>query len=298
MDERNFVGYGKNIPKVEWPGGARIAVNFVLNYEVGAELSPLDGDPERETTGDRGGYAVPLHERNLGTESLYEYGSRAGVWRILRVWEQYQIKGTIFACAKALERNPEAAREFTKQGHDVVGHGYRWVQHWGMNPDFERDQIQRAVRVIEERTGFRIRGWLCRYLRSFNTRRILLEEGFWFDNTDYNDDLPHYVWVDGKPLLIVPYGVDCNDIRYWAGTLLTGEQFFQYLKETFDTLYREGATYPKMMSVGVHDRIAGRPAPAKGLGQFLEYVRSFPDVWVARRTDLAKWWLEHYPPQK
>lgn len=298
MEQRDFVGYGKNIPAVKWPEGARIAVNLVLNYEVGGELSPLDGDPERETMGDRGGYAVPLNERNLGTESLYEYGSRAGAWRILRTWDEFGVKGTIFAIARALERNPELAREIAARGHDVVGHGYKWIPHWGMDEKFEREQIRKAVTITEALTGFRIRGWLCRYLRSFNTRRLLLEEGFFFDNTDYNDDLPYYVSVDGKPLLIVPYGVDVNDVRFWGGTFLTGEHFFQYMKETFDTLYREGATHPKMMSIGLHDRIGGRPGPITGLVRFLEYARGFPDVWFARRTDLAQWWIDHYPPPR
>ena len=292
MEQRDFIGYGKNVPKVEWPNGARIAVNVVLNYEVGAELNPLDGDAARETVGDY--YPLPPNERNLGQESVYEYGSRAGVWRILRMLEEYGVKGTIFACGRATERNPEVAREFTAQGHDIVGHGYRWEGHWGMEPDFEQDQIRRSVSAIEETSGYHIRGWFCRFLRSFNTRRILLDEGFLYDSTSFSDDLPYFVDVDGRPLLIVPYSLDNNDMRFWRGTLLTGEHFFQYVRDSFDTLYKEGATHPKMMSIGLHDRIIGQPGPSKGLQMFLEYVRGFPDVWFARRTDLAEWWIQHY----
>lgn len=297
MEQRDFIGYGKNIPKVEWPGGARIAINVVLNYEIGAERNPLDGDEERETMGDRGP-AIPLRDRNLGTESLYEYGSRAGVWRVLRLLEQYEVKGTIFASARALERNPEVAREFVARGHDIVGHGYRWIHHWNMAPDFERDQIRRAVGVTWELTGFRMKGWFCRYLRSLNTRRILMEEGFLFDSTDFSDDLPYYVQVEAKPFLIVPYAVDVNDGRFWEGSLLTGEHFYSYARDAFDTLYKEGSTHPKMMSVGIHERISGRPGPARGLERFLEYARSFPGVWFTRRTDLAEWWIQHCRPDR
>ena len=292
QEQRDFIGYGKDIPKVEWPQGARIAVNMVINYEVGAELNPLDDDGQRETAGEY--YPVPPNERNPGQESIYEYGSRAGVWRILRLLEEYEVQGSIFACGRALERNPQAARAFISLGHDIVGHGYRWEQHWGMEPELERDQIRRAVKAIQDTSGYRIKGWFCRFLRSFDTRRILLDEDFLFDSTDFSDDLPYFVKVDGRHLLIVPYTLDNNDIRFWRGTFLTGEQFFQYMRENFDMLYKEGATHPRMMTIGLHDRIIGRPGPAKGLEMFLDYARRFPDVWFARRTDLAEWWIQHY----
>ncbi len=294
QEQRDFVGYGRNIPKVEWPQGARIAVNLVLNYEVGAEFNVLDGDPYRETAGDF--YPHPLDQRNPGLESYYEYGSRAGVWRILRLLEQYQVNGTIFACGRAIERNPEAARAFTALGHDIVGHGYRWEQHWDMEPEFERDQIRRTVETVREASGYSMKGWFCRFQRSYNTRRILMDEGFEFDSTDFSDDLPYYIRVDGKPLLIVPYTLDNNDVRFVRGTFLTGEHFFQYLRDAFDMLYKEGATHPKMMSIGLHDRIIGRAGPSKGLEMFLDYARKFPDAWFARRTDLAEWWMQHHSP--
>ena len=289
---RDFIGYGKDVPKVEWPNGARIAVNMVLNYEAGAEFNIMDGDPQRETSGDF--YPHPLDQRSFGLESIFEYGSRAGVWRILRLLEEYGVQGTIFACGRAIERNPQAARAFTNLGHDLVGHGYRWEAHWDMPPEFERDQIRRTVQAVQDASGFRMRGWFCRYLRSFNTRRILMDEGFTFECTEFNDDLPYFVRVDGKPLCIVPYTLDNNDVRFFRGTLSTGEQFFQYLRDSFDILYREGETHPRMMSVGLHDRIIGRPGPAKGLQMFLEYARRFPDVWFARRTDIADFWTERY----
>ncbi len=295
-EQRDLIGYGRDIPKVEWPEGARIAINMVLNYEVGAEFNTMDGDPQRETAGDF--YPHPLDQRSLGTESVFEYGSRAGVWRILRLLEEYKVNGTIFACGRAIERNPEAARQFTALGHDIVGHGYRWEQHWGMEPEFERDQIRKTVQAVEEHSDYRMRGWFCRYQRSFNTRRILLDEGFFFESTVFNDDLPYFVKVDGTPMLIIPYSLDNNDVRFMRGTFLTAEHFFHYIRDTFDTLYKEGATHPKMMSVGLHDRIIGLPGPAKGLRMFLEYARGFPDVLFARRTDLAQWWIDHYGPKE
>ena len=292
QEGRDFIGYGRDIPKVEWPNGARIAVNVVLNYEVGAEFNPMDGDPERETAGDF--YPHPLNERNLGNESVYEYGSRAGVWRILGLLEAYEVNGTVFACGRAMERNPEAALAFTALGHDIVGHGYRWEKHWGMAPEFERDQVRLTVKAVQETSGYLIKGWFCRYLRSFDTRRILLNEGFLFDSTGFSDDLPYFLQVDEKQFLIVPYSLDNNDVRFVRGTFLTGEHFFQYLRESFDTLYKEGAAHPKMMSIGLHDRIIGRPGPARGLEMFLDYARGVQDVWFARRTDLARWWIDHY----
>ena len=292
QEQRDFIGYGKNVPKVEWPEGARIAINVVLNYEVGAELNPLDGE-ERETLGEFP-VKLPLNERHMGNESMYEYGPRAGVWRVLRLLQEYNVTGTIFACGRAMERNPQVAREFTAAGHDIVGHGYRWIEHWGMDPDFEREEIRRCVKAIEETSGYRISGWFCRFLESHNTRRILLDEGFTFDSNSWCDDLPYFVRVDGRPLLIVPYTGDNNDFRFLRGTFFTGQQFFEYLRDGFDILYKEGATHPKMMSVGLHDRIIGRPGPAKGLEMFLDYARRFSDVWFARRTDLADWWIQHH----
>ena len=163
-----------------------------------------------------------------------------------------------------------------------------------MAPEFERDQVRLTVKAVQETSGYLIKGWFCRYLRSFDTRRILLNEGFLFDSTDFSDDLPYFLQVDEKQFLIVPYSLDNNDVRFVRGTFLTGEHFFQYLRESFDTLYKEGATHPKMMSIGLHDRIIGRPGPARGLEMFLDYARGVQDVWFARRTDLARWWIDHY----
>ena len=292
MQQRDFIGYGKNPPRVEWPEGARIAVNVVLNYEVGAELNPLDGE-ERETLRESW-LNLPRNGRNMMNESKYEYGPRAGVWRVLRLLEEYGVKVTIFACGRAMERNPEAAREFTTQGHDIVGHGYRWIEHWGMDLDFERQEIRRAVKAIQETSGYMIKGWFWRFIQSHNTRRILLDEGFLFDSNSESDDLPYFINVDGRPLLIVPYTGDNNDFRFLSGTFLTGRHFFEYLRDGFDMLYKEGASHPKMMSIGLHDRIIGMPGPARGLEMFLEHARSFPHVWFARMTDLAEWWIQRY----
>lgn len=290
---RDFVGYGKNPPKVEWPNGARVAVNIVINYEEGAERNPLDGDPQRETAAEHP-FPLPPEERDLGNESIYEFGSRVGVWRLLRILDKYEVKATIFACGRALERNREVAREFTARGHDIVGHGYRWQIQWGMDLETEREEIRRAVQSIQETTGQRIEGWFARHLRSLNTRQILLEQAFLYDSTDYSDEIPYFTDINGQRLLIVPYSIEANDIRFWRGTFLTAEHFYQYMRDTFDCLYEEGATNPRMMSVGLHCRIVGRPGRAMALDRFLQYARGFPRVWFARRNDIAHWWLERY----
>jgi allantoinase len=282
---------------VEWPAGARIALNVVLNYEEGAERSPLDGDPEREALSEVV-YAIPAGERDFIQETAYEYGSRAGVWRVLRLLDQFEVPATVFASALALERNPPAAAAFCDRGYDFVGHGYRWVPHLGMSEKDERDSIRRAVASILSTTGQRIAGWYTRPPATIHTRRILSEENFLFDSDSLADDLPYYVEVSAKPHLVVPYGLDVNDVRFWRASFLTANHWFQYARDAFDTLYEEGARAPKMLSVGLHSRIIGRPGRVAGLRRFLEHVRSHSDVWICRRTDLARFWVDHYPPTR
>ena len=296
MTQRDFVGYGPNPPVVEWPNGARIAVSVVVNYEEGSEYSTLDGDPAGETMGESPS-PVPVGDRDLANESFFEYGSRVGVWRILNILEEYDTKATFYCCAQALERNPEVGPEIVRRGHEVFGHGNRWQEYYKMDRETERDAIRKAVESLTRTTGQRPLGWYTRYGPSVNTRELVVEEGgFVYDCNAYNDDLPYYTDVKGKKWLVIPYSLEVNDTRFWRGGMSKPDDFFQTAKNSFDLLYEEGVTHPKMMSVGLHCRIIGRPSRAPALRQFLEYARSKPGVWLTRRIDIARWWQEKYPP--
>ena len=293
---RDLVGYGPNPPVVEWPGGARIAVSMVVNYEEGAEYSTLDGDSHHETNSEVPS-PVPPGQRDVFNESFFEYGSRVGVWRLLDLLDRYQAPATFFCCALALERNPEAAREIVARGHEVCGHGYRWEEHHLMSRDEEHESIRKTVESLTRTTGQRPVGWFTRYGASVNTRELVATEGgFIYDSGAMNDDLPYYTTVNDNPWLVVPYSMETNDARFWRGGLTSVSDFYEYLKDTFDCLFQEGLHTPKMMSVGLHCRIAGRPARSMAVQRFLEYARGFPGVWFARRDEIARWWLEHYPP--
>jgi allantoinase len=295
MEARDLVGYGENsLPDVTWPNGSRLAVNFVINYEEGSEMSPRNGDSARETMSEAN-YKTEPGQRDLLQESVYEFGSRVGVWRILDALDRYETTATIFAIAQALEKNPEVARAFVARGYDMVSHGYRWVQHLGMEKEAERELIKKAVASIEKTTGQRPTGWFTRPLPSENTRSLLVDEGFLFDCDSLADDIPYYTEVNGKQHLVVPYAMDINDIRFWKNTFFVAEDWFQYARDSFDTLYAESHTKPRMMSVGLHARVIGRPGRIKALERFLAYVRQFPDVWVCNRTELANHWLKEVP---
>ena len=292
--ERDVVGYGKNVPQVRWPGDARIAVSMVVNYEEGAEYSTLDGDSHHETNGEVPS-PVPSGDRDLNNESFFEYGSRVGVWRLMDLLDRHEVPATFFCCALALERNPEVAGEIVSRGHEVCGHGYRWEESHLMDREAERDSIAKTVVSFRETTGVRPLGWFTRYGPSVNTRDLVVEEGgFVYDSAGLNDDLPYYVTVQEKPWLVVPYSMETNDARFWRGGLVSVGDFYEYLKETFDCLYEEGETHPKMMSVGLHCRIAGRPARSRAVVRFLEYAKGHERVWFPRRIDIARWWLTHY----
>ena len=294
--QRDLIGYGKNVPKIEWPNGAQIAVSLVVNYEEGAEYSTLDGDDHHETNGEVPS-PVPPQDRDLNNESFFEYGSRVGVWRLLDMFKRHEVSSTFFSCALALERNPEVAKEITAQGHEVCGHGYRWEEYHLKDINEEREAIKKTVESLERTTGERPVGWFTRYGPSLNTRALVANEGgFIYDSAGLNDDLPYYVDAKGKPWLVVPYSMETNDARFWRGGLVSITDFYEYLKETFDCLYQEGSEHPKMMSVGLHCRIAGRPARSRAVERFLDYTKGFPGVWFARRDEIARWWLEHYPP--
>ena len=295
MTERDFVGYGPNPPQVEWPNGARIAISVVVNYEEGSEYSLLDGDPHRESNNEVPS-PLPLDQRDLANESFFEYGSRAGVWRIMNILGEYDVKSTFFCCALALELNPHVGPEIVRRGHEVFGHGYRWEEYFKMDRDAEREAIRKTIESLKRTTGERPLGWYVRYGPSVNTRELVVEEGgFVYDSMAYNDDLPYYTEVKGKKWLVIPYSLEVNDTKFWRGGMVSPSDYYEAMKNTFDLLYQEGATHPKMMSIGLHCRIAGKPSRAVALRQFLEYARGFPDVWFARRIDIARWWLEKYP---
>ena len=294
MENRDFIGYGENPPNIVWPNKAKIAISVVVNYEEGSEYSLLDGDTHHETNNEVPS-PVPLNQRDLFNESFFEYGSRVGVWRLLNLFERYGVKTTFYCCAVALERNPEVARAIVERGHEVCGHGYRWQEYHSMDRDSELDSIRRTVESLERTTGVRPVGWFTRYGPSLNTRELVAgEEGFIYDSCSMNDDLPYFVRVNDAPWLVVPYSFETNDARFWRGGLVSVNDFFEYLKDTFDCLYEEGQSFPKMMSVGLHCRITGRPARSRAVQRFLEYASGFPDVWFARRDEIASHWLSNY----
>jgi allantoinase len=295
---RDLIGYGANPPHPHWPNSARVAVQVVLNYEEGAERSVLNGDAESESfLSDMINPAPVVGARHMSMEQIYEYGSRAGVWRLLRLAARYEIPLTVFGVAQALERNPPAVEAFLKAGHEIASHGWRWINYQDVPEAIEREHMARAIEIHTRLTGERPLGWYTGRT-SPNTRRLAAEEGgFLYDADDYSDDLPFWTRPAGKPHLIVPYTLEANDMRFSGTGLNTGEQFYSYLRDAFDVLYAEGETAPKMMSVGLHCRIAGRPGKMLGLERFFEHVRRFDDVWVCRRIDIARHWRTNFPAE-
>ena len=296
MTSRNFQGYGNSPPKVVWRNNARIAISVVVNYEEGSEYSILDGDETHESNNEVPS-PVPSSQRDLANESFFEYGSRVGVWRIMNILDRYSIPASFFCCALALERNPIVGPEIVRRGHEVVGHGYRWEEYYLMDIESERKAIKAAVKSLEKTTGVKPQGWYTRYAPSEKTRELIAStEGFIYDSNSYSDDIPYYEIVNGKPWLIVPYSLEVNDTRFWRGGMNRPSDFLETLKNTFDLLYEEGLDNPKIMNIGLHCRIAGRPSRTGVLKQFFDYVSCKPDIWFARRDVIAKWWLQNYPP--
>ena len=295
MNPRNFTGYGRNPPRVKWPGDARSAISVVVNYEEGSEYSTLDGDETHEVNNEVPS-PVPVSQRDLANESFFEYGSRVGIWRLMSILDDFSISASFFCCALALERNPEVGREIVRRGHEVVGHGYRWEEYYLMDIESEREAIHRTIESLEKTTGVKPVGWYTRYAPSENTRKLVASNGeFIYDSNSYGDDIPYYETVEGEPWLVVPYSLEVNDTRFWRGGMNRPSDFLETLTNTFDLLYEEGLENPKIMNVGLHCRIAGRPSRASVLKQFLAYVDDKPNVWFARRDEIARWWLENYP---
>ena len=299
---RDFVGYGGRPPDPRWPGGARVALNLVLNYEEGAEYSLMEGDGHAESILSDLAPAPPLEgARFLNIESAYEYGSRVGVWRILSLFAERRVPFTVNAVARALELNPPAAEAFGQavaEGRaDVLAHGWRWIDYHAVPPERERAEIARCVEVIEHLTGAPPLGWYTGR-PSPNTRRLVVENGkFIYDSDSYNDDLPYWTKNFGRPHLILPYSLDCNDSRCAHNQGFDrAEDFFVFLRDHLDWLLAEGATTPRMMSVGLHCRLIGRPGRIAGLARFLDHVLDQEGVWLCRRLDIARHWIEQHPP--
>ncbi|RMI27925.1 allantoinase PuuE [Nocardia stercoris] len=297
---RDLVGYGPNPPDPQWPGDALIAVQFVLNYEEGGENTVLDGDPASETFLSDIVPAQAFPDRHLSMESIYEYGSRAGLWRVLRAFADRDIPLTIFGVARALERNPEAVAAFQALGHEVACHGLRWISYQEVDEDTERAHLAEAVRIMTKLFGAPPRGWYTGR-DSPCTRRLVIEHGgFAYDSDSYADDLPYWVRTpETAAHLVVPYTLEANDMRFSSPAgFANGDEFYGYLRDAFDVLYAEGAAgAPKMLSIGLHCRLAGRPARAAALHRFLDYARSHERVWFARRIEIAEHWARVHPPR-
>ncbi len=296
---RDLRGYGPNPPHPRWPGGARLALQIVLNYEEGGENCILHGDSASEAFLSDIVNAEPREGvRHMSMESLYEYGSRVGVWRLKKLFDQYKIPITVFAVGMAVVNYPEPVRALHAAGHEICSHGYRWIDYQYVDEEVEREHMQKAIRAIEDATGERPLGWYTGRT-SPNTRSLVVEEGgFLYDSDDYSDELPFWDQTHDQAHLVIPYTLDANDMRFaTAQGFNSGAQFLQYLKDSFDVLYAEGAESPRMMSVGLHCRISGRPGRFAALEAFLKYARSHDDVWFCRRVDIARHWHAEHPPQ-
>ena len=293
---RDLIGYGPNPPHAGWPGGARLAVQFVINYEEGGENNILHGDAASEAFLSEIVGAQPWPgARHMSMESIYEYGSRVGIWRLFELFRRHDIPVTVFAVAMALARNPAVAEAALAAGHEICSHGYRWIDYRDVPEAVEREHLQKAIEIITELTGERPLGWYTGRT-SVNTRRLIVEEGgFLYDADDYNDDLPFWTMVDGKRHLVVPYTLDANDMRFATPQgFNAGDQFFSYLRDAFDVLYEESAVTPRMMSIGLHCRLAGRPGRLRALGKFIAHARGQSGVWFCRRIDIARHWHDKF----
>ncbi|MCB1755057.1 MAG: allantoinase PuuE [Gammaproteobacteria bacterium] len=294
---RDMIGYGAEPPKVDWPGSARIAVQFVINYEEGGENCVLHGDPASEAFLSEiiGAPAYP-GQRHRNMESIYEYGSRSGFWRLHRLFSERQLPVTVFAVAMAMQRNPAAVEAMLKAQWEIASHGYRWIDYQHIDETVEREHLQQAIEIHTRLTGSRPEGWYLGRCSPASHRIAAEDGGFTYNADSYADDLPYWDNSHATPQLMVPYTLDANDMRFATNQGFNcGEQFYTYLKDTFDVLYAEGAERPKMMSVGLHCRLVGRPGRAAALGRFLDYLQQHDKVWVCRRLDIARHWIKHHP---
>jgi peptidoglycan/xylan/chitin deacetylase (PgdA/CDA1 family) len=298
MTPRDFYGYGPNPPHPRWPGDARIAINFNLNFEAGGERSLLEGDNQSEDMLNDIGFPAYFGVRSPIVETVFEYGPRVGVWRLLRIFRDFNVKVSILGVVRAMQLTPEAVRAFIADGHEIVSHGWRWIDYHHMDEAEEREHVRLAVEGIREMTGRPPAGWF-NGRPSQNTRRLLVEAGsFLYDRDALNDELPYWVKVEDKNHLIIPYSLETNDNRFDQNTGFgSADDFARYMIDTFDLLYAEGADHPKLMSIGLHDRLIGRPGKAVGLIRFLEHARRHDRVWFCTGQDIAEHWLRTHPPK-
>ena len=293
---RDMIGYGSKQPKVVWPNNAKLALQIVLNYEEGGENNILHGDKHSETFLSEIIGAQAFKDRHINMESMYEYGSRRGFWRLHKLFQEKKIPITIFGVAMALERNPEVCDAIKNGNYEVACHGWRWIDYQNVKKSTEKKDMKLAIKTIKKIFGKRPLGWYTGRC-SPNTRDLVFEDGkFLYDSDSYSDDLPYWEYKKNKKQLIIPYTLDNNDMRFATNQgFNSGDQFYTYLKDSFDTLYEEGKTNPKMMSVGLHCRLIGRPGRIQSLKKFLDYVLKFNDVWICKRIDIAKHWIKNYP---
>ena len=293
---RNLVGYGNKEMNVVWPNNSRLALQIVLNYEEGAENSILHGDKHSETFLSEIIGAQPIKGRHINMESMYEFGSRRGFWRLHKLFKEKNIPITIFGVAMALERNPEVCNAIKNGNYEIACHGWRWIDYQNVKKKIEKEHMKKAIKSIKKIFGERPLGWYTGRC-SPNTRDLVFQDGgFLYDSDSYSDDLPYWEYKKNKKQLIIPYTLDNNDMRFATNQgFNSGEQFYTYLKDSFDALYEEGKTNPKMMSVGLHCRLIGRPGRIQSLKKFLDYVLKFKDVWICKRIDIAKHWIKNYP---
>jgi allantoinase len=294
-NSRDFVGYGSKGKKISWPNEAKLALQFVLNYEEGGENSVLNGDKYSETFLSEIIGAKAIKGRHMSMESIYEYGSRAGFWRLDKLFKENKIPVTIFGVGLALKQNPEVCNAIKNGDYEIAAHGYRWIDYQDIKKSVEKKHMQQAIKIIKDIFGSRPSGWYTGRC-SPNTRDLVFEDGgFLYDSDSYSDDLPYWEERGKKKQLIVPYTLDNNDMRFATNQgFNTGDHFYNYLKDSFDVLYEEGKTSPKMMSVGLHCRLIGRPGRIQSLKRFIDYVSKFDDIWICKRVDIAKHWIKNY----
>lgn len=294
---RDLIGYGRNPPQAKWPRGARIAVQFVINYEEGGENCILNGDEASESfLSEIIGAEAFKGQRHMSMESMYEYGSRAGFWRLYKLFTEFEFPVTVYGVATALKKNVEAVKAMKEADWEIASHGLKWISYQNVGKEEEREHMKEAIRIHTEVTGSRPLGWYTGR-DSPNTRGLLKEiGGFLYHADSYADDLPYWDYTDEKPILVVPYTLDVNDMRFATMQgFNSGQQFYDYLKDSFDCLYEEGKTNPKMISIGLHCRLSGRPGRFMALKRLLEYLNQFDDVWITRRADIANHWHENHP---
>ena len=294
-NSRDFVGYGSKGKKISWPNEAKLALQFVLNYEEGGENSVLNGDKYSETFLSEIIGAKAIKGRHMSMESIYEYGSKAGFWRLDKLFKENKIPVTIFGVGLALKQNPEVCNAIKNGDYEIAAHGYRWIDYQDIKKSVEKKHMQQAIKIIKDIFGSRPLGWYTGRC-SPNTRDLVFEDGgFLYDSDSYSDDLPYWEERGKKKQLIVPYTLDNNDMRFATNQgFNTGDHFYNYLKDSFDVLYEEGKTNPKMMSVGLHCRLIGRPGRIQSLKRFIDYVSKFDDIWTCKRVDIAKHWIKNY----